>query len=657
MSYKINKTNGELLVDLVDGQIDQTSTDITLVGRNYKGFGELVNENFIKLLENFAKTSAPTSPLIGQLWYDTAEERLKIYTGETFRSASGAVIGQTQPNLVAGDLWIDSLNNKLYFFDGADIVLVGPQYSESQGRTSVEAATILDNTGQDQTVLYMYIAGQLTGIYSRVQFRPATNITGFPVDPADTNVPKRQLIKQGFNPVSSDFIWQGAAQSTQSLISDSGEVFTEANFMKTDRDTSTTGSLSIRDRDGLGLNIGVNDTTYASFKVAKNTLITQLELQQTNKDFSLRVKRGNTFDDALFIDTSLQRMGIYTNTPTVGFDVNTDAKITGDVTVTGNLTVTGDSVFVNSQTLQVEDKNIELSITDGLAAGDDTVADGGGIILKSTDSDKSILWLDDTNNWTINQDLDLTSTHAYKINNRTLLSANRLHDDILYAEGVISLGTLTSLSVEGNISITSGGSITSTSSISLESTGAISVNDVLIQGVATPISARVAALDLLIEDDNDSVATKEYVDQEIKAEPVVLTLDTTGLSDPQPLFSNNGPYNDVKDILDFLYPASEKQEETVARIHCTSYTATEVTNIEVDKLVDDPLNPGGPQISAARISYIEVDDSTDGDGRVSVVEDIEFLPVSATAGLSPARASMEFKVTSGIWVWQRTTVL
>ena len=56
MSYKLNKTNGELLVDLVDGQLDTTSTDISLVGRNYKGYGEAFNENLIKLLENFAKT-------------------------------------------------------------------------------------------------------------------------------------------------------------------------------------------------------------------------------------------------------------------------------------------------------------------------------------------------------------------------------------------------------------------------------------------------------------------------------------------------------------------------------------------------------------------------------------------------------------------------
>ena len=162
MSYRLNKTNGDLLIDLIDGQIDTTSTDLTLVGRNYKGFGEFLNENYIKILENFAKTSAPGKPLTGQLWYDTGEERLKIYNGETFKSAGGPVVSNVRPNLVIGDLWIDSENNKLYFFDGADLVLVGPNYDAGQGKTQFEAVTILDRNSQDQTVLYMYVAGQLT---------------------------------------------------------------------------------------------------------------------------------------------------------------------------------------------------------------------------------------------------------------------------------------------------------------------------------------------------------------------------------------------------------------------------------------------------------------------------------------------------------------
>ena len=79
MSYRINRTDGELLVDLTDGNIDTTSTNLTLIGKNYQGFGELVNENFVKLLENFASTSQPSNPVTGQVWYDKQDQRLKVF--------------------------------------------------------------------------------------------------------------------------------------------------------------------------------------------------------------------------------------------------------------------------------------------------------------------------------------------------------------------------------------------------------------------------------------------------------------------------------------------------------------------------------------------------------------------------------------------------
>ena len=358
MSYRLNKTDGSLLVDLVDGQLDTTSSDLTLIGRNYSGFGEVLNENFIQLLENFAKTSAPGTPLIGQLWYDTAEQRLKVYTGSTFRSAAGAVVSQTQPNLVAGDLWIDSLNNKLYFFDGTDIVLVGPQYTASQGKTGTEAFTILDENGQDQTVLELYINGSLTGIYSKSEFRPRVNIVGFPVDANDNRVPKRQIIQIGFNPASPSFWWRGTAQSSRGLVSDAGEEFQETNFMKTDRNTSTTGSLAVKNAGGL--TVGVSDTVYAALKI-DNNYITTLETQRIGRDFTIRTRRGNLFDNAFYADSDLKRVGIYTTTPQVDFDVVGDGRFSGDLEVQGNLTIQGDTTYLNVSSLRVEDKNKQTS--------------------------------------------------------------------------------------------------------------------------------------------------------------------------------------------------------------------------------------------------------------------------------------------------------
>ena len=61
MSYKLNKTDGSLLVDLVDGQLDTTPSDLTLIEETIPGFGEVLNENFIQLLENFSNATVQSS--------------------------------------------------------------------------------------------------------------------------------------------------------------------------------------------------------------------------------------------------------------------------------------------------------------------------------------------------------------------------------------------------------------------------------------------------------------------------------------------------------------------------------------------------------------------------------------------------------------------
>src|SRR6056297_1898841 len=218
MSYRLNKTNGELIVELADGQIDNTSTDITLVGRNYRGFGELFNENFIKITENFANTAAPDAPLTGQLWYDTNQQRLKIYNGTQFRTAGAPVVSSTRPSLVQGDIWIDNQNRKLYFYDGNEdneITLVGPGYDRAQGKTGLEVESVIDTTARERVILKMFIAGDLFAVITKAEgdgeffLAGANKIQGYPDNPDDNNVPANQRFRQGFNLVDRNSFYRG----------------------------------------------------------------------------------------------------------------------------------------------------------------------------------------------------------------------------------------------------------------------------------------------------------------------------------------------------------------------------------------------------------------------------------------------------------------
>ena len=85
MAYTINNTVGTTLKTLADGTIDTTTTDLTLIGKGYAGFGERLNENFIKLLENFSNTTQPSNKIKGQLWYDSLNNQLNVYTGSKFK--------------------------------------------------------------------------------------------------------------------------------------------------------------------------------------------------------------------------------------------------------------------------------------------------------------------------------------------------------------------------------------------------------------------------------------------------------------------------------------------------------------------------------------------------------------------------------------------
>jgi hypothetical protein len=129
MPYILNKTNGTIVATVQDASLDLT-TDLIFVGRNYAGYGEWQNENFLKLLENFSNSSAPSKPIEGQVWYDTANKKLNVYDGEFWKGVSNLEKGLDSPadskNPTAGDLWYEEREQQLYVYNGSEYRLIGP---------------------------------------------------------------------------------------------------------------------------------------------------------------------------------------------------------------------------------------------------------------------------------------------------------------------------------------------------------------------------------------------------------------------------------------------------------------------------------------------------------------------------------------------------
>lgn len=635
MSYRINKTDGSLLVELIDGIIDTSSTDLALVGRNYKGFGERFNENFIQLLENFANSNAPSNPLKGQLWYDTSENRLKIYDGVEFKVASGPIVSPSQPNqFVTGDLWINNEENKLYFWDGTDLVLVGPNYTSGQGKTGLEAYTMVDTGNQTRTVLLLYIGGVLAGILSRQQFTPADR---FVVNP----YPRGREIKVGFNPVDTiNFKFQGTAQAAESLVDSLGTVYSFEQFVRTDErdlsgnvvEQSILGSLFVK--GSTGVKIGLGDTDYAHFKVPSTSTTSVIELQQPNTDFAVRVKLGNSIVDAITVDSSAQKVGIFQNSPQTSLDVTGSGRFTGNLTVEGNLSVLGDTSYFNVSTLQIEDKNIELGILSDGTVGNDLSIDNGGLILKSSGGDKEIVWKQTTNSWTSNQNFNLSVGKEYRIDDTSVLTKTKLGDTVTEANGLTSIGTLTGLNISGDLTLT--GNINNPNGMNILTGDTITLNNVRLTGLENPSS-------------NADATNKSYVDNAVATIPTSFSLDITGLTNPNPPGQGNGPINDVKSILNTISTVTSANNGSIAKIHCVSYSSTLVTDIEVSVRASTAPNNG----ETLTKSYISVDSA--GTQNESVVQDI--TSSNTTTGnltLVASRYTMTFQVSSGTWEHQST---
>ena len=544
MAYQINKTDGTVVATVADGQIDTLSTDLTLIGKNYSGFGEALNENFIKLLENFSSSTRPTHPTRGQIWFDVSELKLKVYSGTQFLPVSSATIANTQPaSLGVGDLWFNNVDSQLYFFDGNTAILLGPAYSTSQGISGLRVASILDTLNQTRVVTYLYNNGILLGIFAKDSFTPKVAISGF-----------TGSIIPGFNAGNL----AGLKFAVTCTNSESLGGVTAATYVRKDTSNSINGQLQLT--ADLGLVIG--SAGQGAFNV--NTGNVFLQNTATDKNLIFNVRKGINQEDAISIQSASRIIDLYAG------QLTSQVNVGGNLTITGDLTVQGTTTTINTSTLTVEDKNIELS---NVASPSDALADGGGITLKGS-TNHTLIWTSASSAWNSTEHVNLATGKEFKINGITVLSGTSLGPGITAIPGVTAFGTQNTVNIgPGAPPVTQMrlenhriSTISSNFDIELEPDGTGNVALIgtpKITGMADPTSAQDAA-------------TKEYVDNVLETRAILLSMD---LSDGQ---TNIYIINNILNTM--APPGPDYRDQTYCRILC-SISNNSTTTLDVNPLI------------------------------------------------------------------------
>ena len=299
MAYAIDRYNNTLLTTVEDGTVDQT-TDLKFIGKNYAGYGEIQNENFLFLLENFSGANQPARPISGQVWFDSGTSKLKFYDGTQWRTTGGAEIGATEPTgLAIGDFWWDSGNDQLYVYNGTNFVLIGPQ-NAGEGVTQMQSLEVLDTTSATRGLIASVIEDETLFVISPIQF--------------DLNDSEATLKTQGF-----DRIFKGVTLRNTKLATDGVTSGTD-RFHGTATNAEKLGGIAAANF----VQTGAGNTVFASAVEAPDDGI----LIGDSQDFQLIVDT-NGFDGVI------QNI---TNNGTIKLKVTSGA---GTLTHVGTVTSTG----------------------------------------------------------------------------------------------------------------------------------------------------------------------------------------------------------------------------------------------------------------------------------------------------------------------------
>jgi microcystin-dependent protein len=369
MSYNIDHSDKPNYGSItVDDQTLNTETSLTFVGKNYTGYSQYIAENFLHLLENFASSTAPTNPSVGQLWYNTgqlsdpAQPQLLICDASyNFVPASNVIKSTSRPNAaVIGDLWVDTSNQQLYLWSGSNWILVGPQFSEGTQTGPYVGDAITDTTapiGINHNVIKLIVDDEIVAIISKDAFTPKTTIEGF------------ATIKQGINISTKDFdgngtvlnkLW-GTADNANNLLVGNNSV-AAANFLRSDIASTTNFGFGIRNNAGITLGSDLA-TSITTSQVGESILYNKIE----GSSIFIRVKEGGEDKDVITIAGS--KVGINNTNPTEAL------QVTGKITASDSILIAGTANATNLITGSLQTAG-GVAVTKNLQVGQNIVVAG-----------------------------------------------------------------------------------------------------------------------------------------------------------------------------------------------------------------------------------------------------------------------------------------
>ena len=325
MSYQVKFTDTTKTPLTVEDQTINSEKSLKFVGKNYAGYSQYIAENFLHLLENFAKSTSPSNPITGQLWFNTttgSENQLKVYNGTNWVAAGNVKKATTAPTTsVLGDLWVDTDNQQLHLYNGSGWILVGPEYSSGQ-TTGAKIELIIDTTEQTRPILTNFVNGSRVAIISDIDFIPKATITGFSAIKQGIN-----LSTVNFNTSSTGNKFWGAAEKADALVVGTATI-AATNFLRSDQASTTNYGFNVRNNAG----VSIGGDLSLSIAIDNNSAVITNKISGSSIDFKLK---GNTATETILRIDSSTNVGVYKTNPSERLDVSGNIRTDGRILVTG----------------------------------------------------------------------------------------------------------------------------------------------------------------------------------------------------------------------------------------------------------------------------------------------------------------------------------